>query len=337
MSILDLSLVASEADCILSSFGVKTDGTVDDVYVVKGKFTFNVNNSAEAELLAKIIPGAKEAYVKANETDDWKVSNAVTPALDGITVELRDAKTGRIAIKGGAEISNVMFRASKASVVLIIQASMGGRSAGDIAEFAKLLRAPVTFSYSRSQQALFNSLPTAGKTAPLPEIGDIVCAADGSGRVYGRVVEVNEDDESQDPAKSTVILDDFGVDHVINGANVLSFWTVQETDDYDKLLTSLRGRCKRQKTTPSWSALTIAVGEAYASSGGTDTSVKGAHALTTVVIERAAAILRGKTGGAEGEPADAEPVEAKEPAAAEPAPRTGPALTVHSSRAVGNA
>jgi hypothetical protein len=280
----DLAARQSEADGTLNKFAVKADGSAEGAYLYELQVAFPVNNSAEAETLGAFIPGAKDTYLRATERDDWKSSVTVVPDLDGVHVELADARSGRSIIKGVAEIKAATYRTSKRAAALVLKVLLGGQTEAIAAVLTKALRAPVHFIFEQSQQSLFGK--EKGQAKPVPEMGNVVCALENGERVWGRVVEVNDGDEDDD-AKS-IVLDDFGVDHVVTSEDVQSFWQLAETDDLDKLLKSYKDRAKRRELTPTWSALTVAVGEAFGAGGAPG---EGAHALTKEIVERAVAVL----------------------------------------------
>lgn len=285
----DLTARASEADGTLSKFSVKPDGATEDTYIYETQIVFPINNSADAQALETLIPGARDTYIRATERDDWKCQGqVVVPAISGAHVELADAKTGRVAVKGGADIQSATYRASKKAVALTVKVRFGGMTAGMGAAFIGLLRAPIHFVFEAAQRAL----PFAGtaKAVVVPERGDIVCADDQGETVWGRVVEVDDEAEGEPAA---IVLDDFGIEHTVSAFGVKSFWKLQAADDMPKLITSFKGRCTRRKVTPSWSHITVAVGEAFGGASGVPGD--GAHTLTSAIIERAADVAGGKT------------------------------------------
>lgn len=284
MSILNLAIAASEADALFSKFQVKPDGTTEATFIHTADFVFPIANSAEAEILGQLIPGAKDMYLRASQEDtNWKTSVTVTPEIQNAYFELADAKTGRVMFKGGGEIKTAQLRASKRETRLTIRVAFGGQVAETSMNFTKLLRSNVHVVYSASQQALpFKK----GEVRPVPETGDVVAASNEDGvSVYGRVVEVDDD-------AGTVIINDFGAEHVVELAKVKSFWKPAEAD-LEARTRSFKGRCTKRQLVASWSALTVAVGEAFA--GGAPG--EGPHLITPSIVERAVEVLVREKGG----------------------------------------
>lgn len=292
MSVLNLVLPKSEADALFNKFSVKADGSTENTFIHTADFVFPIANTAEAAILAELIPGAKDMYLRASQEDtNWKTSVTVTPEIKQAHFELADAKSGRVVFKGAGEILTGTLRASKRETKLTVRVAFGGQTAETSMVFTRLLRSNVHIIYEGAQQPLFNE--GKGTTArPVPNIGDIVCGTEDGVTVFGRAVEVNDEDGDA----VTVIVNDFGVEHVFTLESVKSFWKPAEAD-FEKCTKSFAQRCKKRGLTPSWSALTTAVGEAFAEG----TPGEGAHTLTTKIVERAIELLVKGTPGASGE------------------------------------
>lgn len=274
----DLTARRDEAQGQLLKLGIKPDGA-DEAFLYETRVAFPINNSTEAEELEKLIPGAKEIYVRATEQDDWKTNVTVVPTLQGVFIELANASGGKVAIKGAAEIKSVQLRASKRAVTLTLIVIHGGQTEGVAAGLIKTLGKAVTFAYESAQQDLFEK---GAKATPLPERGDIVHALEEGTPVWGRVVEVNEGDTKEDP--TTVLLDDFGAEHMVASADIRSFWKLGKDEGTEKAVTSYKGKCKRRNVPASWRTITVAVGEAF---GKGTIPTEGAHALTKEMVDRA--------------------------------------------------
>lgn len=292
MSVLNLALAKSEADALFNQFRVKADGSTENTYIHTADFVFPIANTAEAAVLAELIPGAKDMYLRASQEDtNWKTSVTVTPEIRQAHFELADAKSGRVVFKGAGEILTGTLRASKRETKLTVRVAFGGQTAETSMAFTRLLRSNVHVIYEGAQQTMFQG--KKGEARPVPAIGDIVCGIEDGTTVFGRAVEVND----EDAAAVTVIVNDFGTEHVFDIAGVKSFWKPAEVD-FEKCTKSFSQRCKKRGLIPSWSALTQAVGEAFADG----TPSEGAHTLTTKIVERAIELLSAKApGGAAGD------------------------------------
>lgn len=278
----DLNNHSGEVDASLSKFTIKTDGD-EDAFLFICSVVFMILNSQEAEELEALIPGAKEIYVRATESDDWKGQIKVTPSFPGMSIELAHAGSGLSLIKGCAEVEYLLYRASKKAVTLTANIRVGGQSAAVAGNLCKGLRGAISFIWQASQQPLFSTKGGKAKQSIIPKVGQIIAGRDQSGlSIFGQVVEVNDTD-------GDALVSDFGEDHQVRFVDVQSAWQVNTgAEDFTSLIKSFKDRCKKRDLMPSWEALTQATGEAF---GQGSTPGDGQHNLTKPIISRAVEIL----------------------------------------------
>lgn len=278
-----------QVDGVLSKVTFKRDGDEAFLYIVDVSFT--ILNSAEADDLDLLFPGAKQTYINCSEkNDDQKEKREVTPVFpSAISIEIASASSGRSLVRGTCKLSKLILSSSKKVTTLTAKCEWGGQSEGAAANLAHGLGGPVNFIWEFAQQSLFRSGGSGNAAKLTPKAGDIVHGTDDDGDpVYGRVVEVSEEDE-------TCLVDDFGFESQVSFGNIESKWTVNADDpDFDKCIKSYIERCDRRNLLASWKWLTIATGEAFADGAPGD----GAHVLTKKIIAQAVALQEEEETGA---------------------------------------
>jgi len=268
--IIDLLEPKPNGQGSLSKMAAKPDSQGDGTYIYTLDVSFRITSSKEAEVLEKLIPGAKESYLRASERDDWKNTQAVTPDMEGARIVLADAKDGQIAMQGGAEIKTCILRCSKKAAVLTLKLACGGQGAACGTPLIGLLGRAVDLQVEVAQQLLpFN------RPAVQVSVGGIAVAKDANGEtVFGRVVEIGDE----------IVLSTFGgQDEVVNQDDIVSCYALPSDDATEKALKDYQARCKKRKVNPTYRAITVALSEAYsgvAANGGT-------HPLTSEIVERA--------------------------------------------------
>lgn len=267
--IIDLLEPAPEGQGVLSKISVKLDGQGAGTRIYDLHIAFQIASSKEAEVLEKLIPGAKESYIRANESDDWKQTQTVVPSITGAKFVL-SSKDGEIAMEGGTEIKGATFQCSKKASVLTLKLRSAGQEAASATPLTHLLGEAVNLKMEAAQQALpFN------RASIQIALGSIAVAKDANGEtVWGRVTEIGEE----------VILSTFsGEDEVVDQNDIVSCYALPAGDHTENAIKDYEKRCKKRKVKPTYRALTIALSEVYAgvaSNGGT-------HPLTGEIVERA--------------------------------------------------
>ena len=267
--IIDLLEPAPEGQGVLSKISIKLDGQGAGTYLYDIHIAFQLASSKEAEVLEKLIPGAKESYIRANEKDDWKQTQTVVPDIIGAKIVVSN-EAGAIALEGGAEIKGATFQCSKKASVLTLKMRSSGQEATAATPLIHLLGKAVNLKMEAAQQAL----PFNRATVQIV-LGSIAVAKDANGEtVWGRVSEIGEE----------VILSTFsGEDEVVTEGDIVSCYALPAGDHTENAIKDYEKRCKKRKFKPTYRALTIALSETYAgvaSNGGT-------HPLTGEIVERA--------------------------------------------------
>lgn len=295
MPIIDLSEKTARGCGQLNKFSVRADGRDESAFIYDAQVVFVVSNSAEAEAVERLIPGAKETYQRATERDDWKAQQTVVPDIDGARVELRRSSDDEVAVQGGAVIKGVFLRASKRAVTLTVKVQMAGQTDRVATALTSLIGKPVDLLVEAAQQGL----PFAGGKVPTVQLGSVVVARDTDGAtVWGRVHDMDHD-------RGTLQLDVFGDGELtVSTTDVTTSWALVPGDATEKALRAYKTACKKAKVAPSYRAITVAVGEAYASEPPAD----GRHRLTDDVVLRAAVLTKDGFGGEPPAPVVTEPV-----------------------------
>lgn len=267
--IIDLLDGSPKGQGVLSKISVKLDGQGNGTYLYDVHIAFHLASSKEAEVLEKLIPGAKESYIRANEKDDWKQTQTVVPDIVGAKIVVT-SETGGIAMQGGAEIKGATFQCSKKASVLTLKFRSAGQEAGAATPLIHLLGKAVNLDVEAAQQAL-----PFGRASVQISLGSIAVAKDANGdTVWGRVSEIGDE----------VILSTFsGEDEVVEQNDIVTCYALPAGDHTENALKDYAKRCKKRKVNPDYRALTIALSETYAgvaSNGGT-------HPLTGEIVERA--------------------------------------------------
>lgn len=277
MPILDLTEKTARGSGQLNKFSVKANGRDEAAFVYDMQVVFVVSNSAEAEVVERLIPGAKGAYQRATERDDWKMQQTVVPDIQGARMVLADAADNVVAIQGGVEIKGVLLRASKRAVTLTVKAQCAGQTEQVATALTKLLRNPVELVVESTQQQL------AFRKGPMVAMGAVVVAKDDDGAVvFGRVHDIDHE-------AGLVLLDLFGAtEFAVRIDSITTAWALVPGDATEKALRDFKAACKKAKVAPNFRAITVAVGEAYASEPPAD----GQHRLTAEVVARAVALIK---------------------------------------------
>lgn len=277
MPVIDLTEKEARGSGQLNKFAVRADGRDEAAFVYDMQVVFVVSNSAEAAIVERLIPGAKETYQRATERDDWKAQQTVVPDIEGARVVLVHAADGGVGIQGGAEIKGVLLRASKRAVTLTVKVKCAGQTEQVATALTKLLRAPVELRVDGAQQQL------PFRKGPAIAMGSVVVAKDeDGGPVWGRVHDIDHE-------AGLALLDVFGDHEVpVQMDGVTTAWALVPGDATEKALREYKAACKKGKVAPSYRAVTVAVGEAYASEPPAD----GQHRLTAEVVARAVVLTK---------------------------------------------
>ncbi len=285
MPIIDLTSQPARGQGQLNKFSVKADGRDEEAFVYDVDVVFTVASSAEAEVVGRVVPGAKEAYQRATERDDWKCQQTVVPDIEGARVVIGQ-EGEEAALQGGAEIRAVTMRASKRAVTITVKCRCAGQTGDPASRLTGLLRSPVDLLVEGAQQVL----PFAGKGAPLVQLGAVVVGRDEHGTtVWGRVHDMDHE-------AGVALLDVFGEGEVPAKLDAItSAWALVPGDPTEKALRAYKAASKKAKLAPSYRAITVAMGEAYAAEPPAD----GKHHLTPEVVARAVELARAGFGDGE--------------------------------------
>jgi len=232
-----------------------------------------VANTEEARTLGLLIPGAEECYVRATERDNWKAQSRVVPNIQGARVSLGDAKDGGSAIQGGAEVSATSLRASKRVVTFTVHLTCAGQTAQVASQLTHVLRTPVLLRLESDQQLL----PFAKAQPVVVHQGGIAVGKDVDGATcWGRIVDID--------AEGRCTFDCLDDGHLyVEQDTVTTCWPLLPGEATEKAIMDYRKRCQKAGVKPSFRAITLAVGEAYASQPPSD----GLHQLTPEIVQRA--------------------------------------------------
>lgn len=287
MPIINLAVPNARGCGQLNKFSVRADGRDNNAFVYELQVVFTIASSAEADIVEELIPGAKQSYQRATERDDWKTQQTVIPDIEGANMELRRSSDDECAISGGAEIKGVLFRASKRAVTMTVKVVCAGQTDRVATQLTGLLGAAVDLIVDAAQQPLF---PRTKR--PVIQLGAVVVARDSDGEtVWGRVHDM-------DLESSTMLIDVFGATEVpIMMDDVTTSWSLIPGDATEKAIRAYRAACKRAKCTPTFRAITVAVGEHYAGQSPDD----GQHRLTDDVVMRAVMLTKEGFSTGDGE------------------------------------
>lgn len=273
MQIPDLTQSKATGQGQLVKVAFRSDGREQTAFIYDIQVAFTIANSADAEVVERLIPGARDTYIRATESDDWKDQHNVVPAISGLRIKLTKADDGTTAIEGGAEVVGALLRSSKVACTLTLKLRCAGQTQRIASALAGVLNVPVELFAESSQQVL--AFPNRNATVP---VGAVVVAKDSNGAtLWGRVHDT-------DPQVGIALLDIFGDTEVdVTFESITTTWALVPGDATETALLTYKNQCKKNKVQPNFRAITVAMGEAYATEPPTD----NLHRLTAAIVERA--------------------------------------------------
>lgn len=281
---LDLTAHHAEADLTLNAFTVKADGKAEDRYVYALDLVSEIKGVEDAEVLARILPGAVDLYEKAShDQDNRKFTVALNPGLEGIRFNIGNAHSSKGVVQGLGEVKQIKVRASKVATTCVFRIVMGGQSEEVASDLTRLLRNAASVVAEYDQQLL----PFEGKKPP--EVGHLVVAfdSDTGENMVGRLAETSERDGIVYYA-----LENFDCDFQVAAENVVSNFVLE--GDVAALVKSYKTRCKKRSISPTWDAVILAIAKSW------DGALKGgkgqAVMLTTEHIEMAVNMIQDGSG-----------------------------------------